>query len=111
DPRRRSVARGGGFAARRLMEPAIEGPSHRNGYRDRVWETRAGTVELRMPTLRKGGSLPGAGPHGRGGAERHRAGGHVQGVSTCAVDDLVQAMGTSASPRTKSAGCVRRSTR
>jgi putative transposase len=34
----------------------------------------------------------------------------VQGVSTCAVDDLVQAMGMSASPRPKSAGCVRRST-
>jgi putative transposase len=37
------------------MEPAIEGPS---SYRDRAWETRAGTVELRMPTLRKGGSFP-----------------------------------------------------
>jgi putative transposase len=28
--------------------------NHRNGYRDRFWEARAGTVELRVPKLRKG---------------------------------------------------------
>ncbi len=31
----------------------------RNGYRDRVLETRAGTVELRIPKLRKGSYFPG----------------------------------------------------
>jgi transposase-like protein len=31
----------------------------RNGYRERDWQTRAGTVELRIPKLRKGSYFPG----------------------------------------------------
>ena len=61
-----------GFTAERLMALEVEGLTgaghgersadritHRNGYRDRSWETRAGTVELKIPKLRKGSYFPG----------------------------------------------------
>jgi putative transposase len=98
-----------GFAAQRLMELEVGGLTgagygeksterlaQRNGYRERDWETRAGTVELRIPKLRRGSYFPGF-LEPRRMAEKALTAviqeAYIQGISTRSVDDLVKAMG------------------
>ncbi len=70
----------------------------RNGYRERLWETRAGSVDLKIPKLRKGSYFPGF-LEPRRTAEKALAAviqeAYIQGVSTRSVDELVRAMGMS----------------
>ncbi len=97
------------FVAQRMMDVDVEGrcgagygeraparQNARNGYRDRLWETRAGAIDLRIPKLRKDSYFP---PflEPRRSAEKALAAviqeAYVQGVSTRSVDELVKAMG------------------
>jgi putative transposase len=60
------------YVAQRMMDMDTEGlcaaaygerspdrANSRNGYRERLWETRAGSVDLKIPKLRKGSYFPG----------------------------------------------------
>jgi putative transposase len=99
------------FAAQRLMEletqtlcgagydeKSAERLNSRNGFRERPWETRAGTVALKIPKLRQGSYYP-AFLEPRRMAEKALAAviqeAYVHGVSTRSVDELVKAMGMS----------------
>ena len=98
-----------GHVAERLMEREVEQrtgaeygersadrSNSRNGYRDRLWETRVGSVDLRIPKLRRGSYLP-AFLEPRRTAEKALVAviqeAYIQGVSTRSVDELVKAMG------------------
>ena len=113
-----------GFAAQRLMELEVgvltgaaygekdpERLAQRNGYRSRDWQTRAGTVDLRIPKLWKGSYFPafleprrlsasltslrgiGQSPMAEKALTAVIQEAYVQGISTRSVDDLVKAMG------------------
>ena len=75
-----------------------------------MWETRAGTVELRIPKLRQGSYFP-AFLEPRRMAEKALAAviqeAYVHGVSTRSVDALVQAMGMTGISKSQVSGlCV-----
>ena len=70
--------------------------THRNGYRTRAWDTRVGTMDLRIPKLRDGSYFPSLlEPLRR--SERALLTviqqTYIDGVSTRRVDDLVKALG------------------
>lgn len=73
-----------------------ERTGQRNGYRERQWDTRVGTIELQVPRVRDGSFFPSL-LEPRKRAERALVAvvqeAYVQGVSTRRVDDLVQALG------------------
>jgi transposase-like protein len=99
------------YVANRMMAMEVEGltgaahgertparVNQRNGYRERDWQTRVGTVELEIPKLRKGSYFP-AFLEPRRASEKALTAviqeAYVHGVSTRSVDDLVKAMGMS----------------
>src|SRR5918912_803835 len=77
-------------------ERSPERTGERNGYRERSWDTRVGTIDLRVPRVRDGSYYPVL-LEPRKRAERALVAvvreAYVQGVSTRRVDDLVRALG------------------
>jgi transposase-like protein len=77
-------------------ERTPERTGQRNGYRDRPWDTRVGSVDLRVPRVRDGSYFP-ALLEPRKRTERALLAvvqeAYVAGVSTRRVDDLVKALG------------------
>src|SRR5664280_1287046 len=99
------------FMAQRLMELDVEqrcGAGYdektaerlnsRNGYRERAWDTRAGSVELKIPKLRQGSYFPEF-LEPRRTAEKALTAviqeAYIQGISTRSVDELVKSLGMS----------------
>jgi putative transposase len=90
-------------------EVSSERVTHRNGYRPRPWQTRAGEIELTMPKLRSGSYFPSfLEPRKR--SEQALVAlvqeAYVNGVSTRKVDRLVEQLDDAGSARTPSRGCV-----
>ena len=71
--------------------------THRNGYRDRGWETRVGEIELQIPKKRSGGGYFPSFLEPRRRCEQAIVGvvmeAYVNGVSTRKVDRLVEQLG------------------
>ena len=79
-----------------LGERSEDRKNSRNGYRDRLYKSRVGDMELRIPKLRQGSYFPSF-LEPRRTVEKALVGviqeAYLQGVSTRSVDDLVQALG------------------
>jgi len=71
--------------------------NHRNGFRTRRWDTRVGSIDLRIPKLRKGSYFPATLLEPRRRSEKALlnvvAESYVLGVSTRKVDRLVEQLG------------------
>jgi putative transposase len=77
-------------------ERTEERSGHRNGYRERTWDTRAGAIELKVPRVRDSSYFPSL-LEPRRRAERALSAvvqeAYVHGLSTRKVDELVKALG------------------
>jgi transposase-like protein len=79
-----------------LHERSADRVTYRNGSRPRRWDTRAGTIDLRIPKLREGTYLPAFLEPRRRSEQALLAviqQAYIEGVSTRRVEDLVQALG------------------
>ena len=77
-------------------ERSSERSAYRNGYRTRTWDTRVGTIELKIPKVTAGAYFPSLlEPRRRAEKALHAVvvEAYVKGVSTRKVDDLVRALG------------------
>jgi len=78
-------------------ERSSDRANHRNGYRSRQWDTRVGTIDLRIPKLRQGTYFPDSLLEPRRRSEKALlnviAESYVLGVSTRKVERLVQQLG------------------
>ena len=77
-------------------ERSSGGTAYRNGYRTRTWDTRVGTIELKIPKVSAGAYFPSLlEPRRRAEKALHAVvvEAYVKGVSTRKVDDLVRALG------------------
>jgi len=112
-----------GFAAQRLMalEPCTlrcrpwrahsDRINHRNGFRDRDWETRAAPSSCAYRSSARVVTFPGflePRRHGREGTDAVIQEAYVHGISTRSVDDLVQAMGCSGVSKSQVSRLMRR---
>jgi len=78
--------------------------TQRNGYRERIWETRVGEIPLLIPKLRKGSYFPSLLEPRRHSEKALLAvvqQAYVEGVSTRKVDSLLQAMGLTGIDKSK----------
>src|SRR5438046_5043764 len=99
-----------GWVAQQLMESEVseligaelgerrpeDRATHRNGYRPRRWDTRAGEIEVQIPKLRQGSYFPSFLEPRRRSEQALLAviqHAHVRGVSTRRVDQLVESLG------------------
>src|SRR5713101_7327843 len=77
-------------------ERSSERIAYRNGYRTRTWDTRVGTIELKIPKVSAGAYFPSLlEPRRRAEKALHAVvvEAYVKGVSTRKADDLVRALG------------------
>jgi transposase-like protein len=98
-------AKGDAICGAPYGERSEERTNRRNGYREREWDSRAGTIELQIPKLRTGSYFP------SWLLERHRraeralvqvvAECYVRGASTRRVDGLIKALGISGISRSQ----------